>query len=101
MRCSPSKETPQGSSPTRISDAKPLYMRERCWSARKSASGLNDVKRIFLSPWLTWSATPLKVWKWGLPLSHGDSGQKAAPFKRNAMLEALPIGVLHFPGAGI
>ncbi|MGY4403519.1 DUF2493 domain-containing protein [Bradyrhizobium sp. USDA 3315] len=27
---------------------------------------------------------------------------KAAPFKRNdAMLEALPIGVLHFPGTGI
>ena len=27
---------------------------------------------------------------------------KAAPFKRNdALLETLPIGVLHFPGAGI
>ena len=27
---------------------------------------------------------------------------KAAPFKRNdAMLELLPIGVMHFPGTGI
>jgi hypothetical protein len=27
---------------------------------------------------------------------------KAAPFKRNdAMLELLPIGVMHFPGSGI
>ncbi len=27
---------------------------------------------------------------------------KAAPFKRNdAMLDAMPIGVIHFPGTGI
>ena len=52
---------------------------------------------LIASKWITTRKVPQIAFK-----SDWTKHAKAAPFKRNdAMLELLPIGVMHFPGTGI
>ena len=61
----------------------------------RGACGGRGVKRPL---WTSTSAkTPVQN-----ALGHWTKHAKAAPFKRNdAMLDTMPIGVIHFPGTGI